>query len=220
MSYQKLKDGWDNAAANNANAAIHPSGAISANVYDASGQNDVLNLLNAMYQYDISAEDLTSKILIEYGCGNGRMTNHLIKHFNLVYAVDMSYGMLQQLEKKDRIVPILSNENAFLVPGDQADFAVSLSVFIHNSFEQGQIILAHLAENLKTGALAFLQIPVYDESRQPNGWTDVGVWTEKQLYDAAQTAGFHVAAIWTNPGKFDYNKIGPNHSKYQVLEKL
>lgn len=220
MHYQKLKDGWDKAANTNPNGAIHPAGNSSQEDYKASGIADVNKLLTVMQTQGIGPEHLTKLAIIDYGCGNGRMTNILATLFNTVYAVDVSYGMLQQLLQHQNVYPILVNENVFIVPGEPADVAVSVSVFIHNTYQDGKQILKEISDNLALGGHAFLQIPIYDELREPSDWTDVGVWTEIDLYNAATEADMEVVQCFSNPGVFSFDTVGPNHAQFQILRKV
>jgi SAM-dependent methyltransferase len=220
MHYQKLKAGWDKAASKNPNGAIHPAGNESELAYLDSGVDDLDKLIQAMEAEDITTDDRKHLTIIDYGCGNGRLTVPLSDVFKKVYAVDISYGMLQQLPKMDCIIPVLVNENVFIVPGNRAELAVSISVFIHNTYDDGMKILQQLGMNMLEGGLLFLQIPVYDERKEPSDWTDVGVWTEQDLVFAANMAGMEVRKVFTNPGIFSYESVGPNHAAFQVLQKI
>lgn len=220
MDFEQLKKGWDDAANNsNVNAAIHPAGNQSHRAYYDSGVADVNTFLTAAQEIGIDSVELSVATLLEFGCGNGRMTMPLSQVFDKVYAVDISYAMLQQLPKKESILPVLSRSDSPLLLPELADIAVSLSVFIHNTKADGLKDLINIAANLKEGAYAFLQIPIYEQSREPTSWTDVGVWTTAQLITGAGVAGFEVILLNDNPGIFSFSNIGANHAKYQVLRK-
>lgn len=230
MSYEQTKKGWDQAAINNPDAAIHPSGASGKVAYNISGLHDTKDFIDILMGVTNiqCALDFSDKTIIEYGCGNGRMTIPLTDYFEKVYAVDCSYAMLQQLPVKElpEIIPILSNNNNFILPSwlngdiEQADYALSISVFIHNTFMSGVDILQSIHKNLKSGSLAFLQIPIYDEAKEPASWSDVGVWTQDMLESACKTVGFKIVSMHKNHGKFSFNAIGANHHKLQILQKI
>lgn len=220
-SYEQTKAGWDNAAkSENANGAIHPAGNHGEQNYKDSGENDAEHLIYQLSNYGIW-DILTDKSIIDIGCGNGRVIKGLLSyHFKAIYAVDFSYAMLQQLPRDTNIVPVLSIDNWFGLP-ELADFAFSISVFIHNTYESGIKLMQAISDNIKPGGLALLQIPVYEQPRQPESWTGVGVWTAEGLEHAAKVTGFNILEMQTNRGAFDYVKnIGPNHHKFQILQKI
>lgn len=216
VTYKQLKQGWDQAATSGADAAIHPSGRDRA-AYEESGIADIHKLWDLIRMY--IGQEAGPLTVLDFGAGNGRMAIPLTYMADEVYAVDMSYGMLQQIPKIVNLFPILSIDCDFELPV-KADVAVSVSVFIHNSYEDGKRILKAISRNMKPGAHAFLQIPLYEQSKEPANWTDVGVWTIEDLNYAAEEAGMGVLLIKYNPGSFSYDHIGPNHAEYQVLVKL
>lgn len=224
MDYQELKRGWDKAAITNANAAIHPAGAHSKEAYQESAYADIRRLKEAI--------DLTSLYsnpygpwppltIIDFGCGNGRMSVPLSEVFTHVYAVDMSYSMLQQIPATAaNITRVLSVDNEFTLPDNTlADIAVSVSVFIHNTYAMGKQIMQQIAANLKPGGYAFLQIPIYSAPKEPSNWTDVGVWNTAMLQEAANESGLEVHSICANEGYFSFEKVGRLHNEYQILRK-
>jgi len=227
-SYEQTKAGWDNAAkSENANAAIHPAGLKGEVQYKATGEGNAMEIINCIHrmgtlqelQY-FSKNPLNKSTIIDIGCGNGRVTIPLTSHFNHIYGVDFSYAMLQQLPRDTNIFPVLSVDNWFGLP-ESADYAFSISVFIHNTYESGVKLMQSISDNLKPGGLALLQIPVYEHARKPESWTGVGVWTSDALEHAAKVTGFEIIEMHTNRGHFDYVKnIGPNHHKFQILKKL
>lgn len=223
-TYEELKAGWDKAANVNPNAAIHPAGHQSPEAYAQSGIDDLNKLLAAIKTTNYWGESkslmpVSTARIIDYGCGNGRLAIPLTDVFEDVIAVDMSYAMLQQLPRKTNLWPSLSVNCAFETPF-RADMAVSISVFIHNTYENGKKIMQEIANNLIPGGYAFLQIPVYHESKEPTDWTDVGVWTESQLHEAANLAGFKCIRVYVNAGAFSFENVGPAHSELQILRKI
>lgn len=227
-SYEQTKAGWDNAAkSEKVDAAIHPAGIKGWNEYQASGDSDANYVLESLYALGIGVnfdEDdcpIIPGSIIDVGCGNGRVTKFLVSKFHGIYAVDFSYAMLQQIPKDmPTIIPVLSVDNWFGLP-EPADFAFSISVFIHNTYESGVKLMQAISDNLKPGGLALLQIPVYDEPRQAESWTGVGIWTAPGLEHAAKVTGFNILEMQTNRGAFDYvRNIGPNHHKFQILQKI
>lgn len=223
-SYQDTKRGWDKAAASEQRqAAIHPAGS-NYEKYFESGLFDAHNLSWLLSIHSGNTyKDLKNMTIIEYGGGDGRISLYLCADFVRLYHVDISYRMLQEArEVAERaciknIEFVLSNDNLFTI--EPADFAYSLSVFIHNNYESGKQIMKSISNNLKPCGLALLQIPIYDVAREPESWTGVGVWTEQMLIDAAKESGFEILELNKNIGEFSYKQPGPNHFKYQIMRK-
>lgn len=217
-TYSEVKAGWDRAAVTNPNPAIHPAGATSNTAYKESGEMDSQEILATLKRFgDINFTDGAS--IIDFGCGNGRVTVPLSYQFNKVYAVDFSYIMLQQLPRWENIVPVLAVDNWFGL-AELADCAFSISVFIHNTYESGVQIMKAISDNLKQGGLALQQIPIYEEATTGAHWSDVTTWTMDQLTSACEVTGFDMVDIKTSQGKFSHDSIGSNHHFLQVLKKL
>lgn len=221
VTYEQVKSGWDQAAAGeNVNAAIHPSGLGELIDYVESGVGAAQQVIDDIKQY-ADADSLAESSIIEYGCGNGRIAIPLSRNFKRLYAVDCSYSMLQKLPRDtdSEIIPVLANDNWFGL-ADPADYAYSINVFIHNTYESGMQIMKAISDNLKPVGLALLQIPIYDVAKEPENWTDVGVWTSQQFRTATELSGFEIVQMHDNPGSFSFEKIGKNHHCLQVLRKL
>lgn len=220
IPYEETKRGWDKAAATNPNAAIHPAGLNGPAEYETSGAYDASRIVNLLGDLNIDAASIVDGSIIDFGSGNGRVSVSLARmYFRKVYAVDFSYAMLQQIPKSDNIQPVLSVDNWFGLY-EPADYAFSISVFIHNTYESGVKMMKSISENLKVGGIALLQIPIYSVAKEPANWTDVGCWTMEQFFSACKESGFDIVEMHTNPGAFSFSKIGPNHHKFQVLKKI
>lgn len=228
ISYSEVKAGWDRAAATDPNPAIHPLGS-DIFKYAESGTIDAWGIIEQIFKHEnlvtyvdgitLKVNNILEKSIIDFGCGNGRVTQPISVIFKKVYAVDFSYAMLQQIRNAEKIQPILSVDNWFGL-SDLADYAFSISVFIHNSYESGVQMVKAISDNMKPGGLALLQIPIYDEPTDGAHWSDVTTWTMDQLAAACEIAGFEKVEIKTSPGKFSHESIGPNHHFLQVLKKL
>lgn len=219
IPYEETKRGWDKAAATNPNAAIHPAGLNGIPEYEKSGGYDAQQIVRVLRELNVGGKEIGNGSIIDYGSGNGRVSLPLCAFFERVYAVDFSYAMLQQIPKSPNIQPVLSVDNWFGL-SEPADFAFSISVFIHNTYHSGVKMMQSISENMKVGGIALLQIPLYDFAKNPTSWTDVGVWTGEHLSEAAGWSGFEVIEAHWSPGEFSFSNIGPNHHKFQVLKKI
>lgn len=181
----------------NVNPYIHPSGNISDDAYWASGEYDA-----SIIQCQVDANSV-----LEFGCGNGRILKNLY-YFEL-YGVDICPELIEGLE------------NAYLVSefDKTVDAVFSLSVFIHLNKKDGREALQWIYDHLNPGGKAYLQIPIYEKDREPESFTDVGVWSEKNFVDFVTSIGFKIEELYTNEGEFSYSNIGINHNLFQVLAK-
>jgi SAM-dependent methyltransferase len=221
ITYADTKRGWDAAAAKMYDVRrpqIHPTGVLGDRHYYHSGSTDAHDLCDQIARIKGIVDVEENSTIIEYGCGDGRITWKLPDIFEMVYAVDFSYSMLQNVPKNERIQPILSVDNMFGI-AHPADYAFSLHVFIHNNYESGIQIMKSISDNLKPGGLALLQIPIYDVPREPESWTGVGVWSEAMLKYASMASGFEILELNKNTGSFSYEQPGPNHFNYQIMRK-
>lgn len=208
----ELKVNWEKAS--NAPDYQHIVSAIpSDSSYDAQGSRAAYELLNTI--------DPDNKILLEFGCGPGRVTQHLSKYCGKIYAVDISRGMLNKLKQLNLPnVECIENNGLSLVGKIGPVHCVySDSVFIHNIKADVFRIFREFNHCLvKNGIVAF-QLPVYESGREGNSWIDVSIWTMREMQSLATNNGFIIEKIWKNPGQFSFDKIGVYHHKLHVFRK-
>jgi cyclopropane fatty-acyl-phospholipid synthase-like methyltransferase len=183
--------GWTEASRRETvNAHIHPAG-VSLEDYIHSGKRDAAEVLKWVKDTDY---------VMDYGCGNGRVLEFIPN-------------------KKIGIDGVKSMADFVLTPDeftDKVDVIYSISVFIHNSYETGANIIKWMKEHINPGGLMLLQIPIYDVAKDPENWTDVGVWTERMFKEA--TEGLEIVEMHKNKGSFSFESIGKNHGKFQILK--
>ena len=160
------------------------------------------------------------KTILDFGCGDGRVTIPLAKRFKHVVAVDGSSTMLKAMPVVENITQVLYTGDGIDIGYSKVDVVYSTSVFIHNTYQDGCKILMDLSAVTVQGGLLLMHIPLYDEARAPENWTDVGVWTLNMLCNAADQAGLRLESWLTNQGAFSFNQVGPNHGALQVLRKI
>lgn len=177
------------------NGCIYPQ-ATDPKVYEESGKKDAAYVMQYLKPTDY---------VMDYGCGTGRVLRHLP---NKKVGIDAVKAMA---ESAGGYLPDEFH--------DKVDVIYSQSVFIHNSKAAGEQMIKWMSEHLVDGGKLLLQIPIYDKDKEPGGWIDVGVWTEKQLRDVAGKYGLTVVELQTNPGEFSFEHVGENHSKFQIFTK-
>jgi cyclopropane fatty-acyl-phospholipid synthase-like methyltransferase len=183
--------GWTEASRRETvNAHIHPAG-VKLDEYIESGKRDAIEVLKW-----VKPEDY----VMDYGCGNGRVLKFIPnKRIGIDAVKEMAVFVKTPEEFEGKV-----------------DVIYSISVFIHNSFETGVNIIKWMKEHIKPGGLLLLQIPIYDVAKNPENWTDVGVWTERMFREA--TEGLEIVELHKNKGSFSFESIGKNHAKFQILK--
>ncbi len=160
--FQKIK--WQFLAKKNPNYYIFSDEAISKNEadYRKSGQDDVHNIITGDSVLAEILRNNGSKICLEMGCGNGRMTEFLAKEFARVFAVDISQEMLDLAQKRlagySNVDFIQSDGTKFNLPNESIDFVFSYLVLQHFlTKEMVKKTLKEFYRLLKIGGTAKIQ---------------------------------------------------------------
>lgn len=187
-------DAWKNAANSDIYSQhIHPTGN-DPDAYVRSGKEYAEQILKYVKSGD--------KVM-EYGCGNGRILQHIR---------DPKVGI--------DIVPMAAKMVGGFTPDQykgKVNLIYSVCVFIHNPYEICCNILQWMHGRLKKQGILLLQMPIYEEAKNPLHPMDVGVWTEQMFRDAVKD--FDIIKIYVNPGSFTFEKIGLCHHDFHVLVK-
>ena len=98
--FQKIK--WDILARRNPNYYVFSDDFISKDEekYRESGKNDFQEFILKDEELKKFLEDSQSKTCLEFGCGNGRMTEFFAEIFSKVYVVDISEVMIESAKKR------------------------------------------------------------------------------------------------------------------------
>lgn len=183
--------GWTEASRKETvNAHIHPAGD-KLEAYLESGRRDAKEVLKWVKDTDY---------VMDYGCGNGRVLQFIP---NKRIGIDAVKGMADFVKTPEEF-------------HEKVDVIYSISVFIHNTYETGVNVIKWMKEHINPGGLMLLQIPIYDQAKNPLNWTDVGVWTESMFRDAVE--GLEIVEMHKNKGSFSFESIGDNHGKFQILK--
>jgi len=182
--------------------------------YDGSGRFHAARVLELV-------DDPGSKTLMDFGCGDGRMTAPLSEAFEFVYAVDIAPSMLTVLDQRG----LPNVETVWYVPPGlwlekQVDVAVSVSVLLHNTWDDGALILHDVARVIKPGGLFILELPVYEVEHEAAYWNDVGTWSPERFRRVTHSAGFTLEMGYVNPGAFSPSAIGPWHGAFHRLRRI
>jgi ubiquinone/menaquinone biosynthesis C-methylase UbiE len=103
-------------------------------LYKKSGVQDVDRLLSKD-EFLHSLILYSNSVILEIGCGNGRMTEFIAQQFKRVYAVDISSEMISlarnRLSHVNNIVWVESDGEKYLIDDNVIDLVFSYIVFQH-----------------------------------------------------------------------------------------
>jgi SAM-dependent methyltransferase len=106
---------------------------------------------------------------MDFGCGLGRLSQGLSRHFRHVAAVDISSSMIAQAERHNSgrlpILFLLGNETGLPVADASVDFLLSLITLQHIPQRLQAVYLTEFLRVLRPGGVAVFQTP----SRHVNG---------------------------------------------------
>lgn len=178
VNMQDVLTAWDRANP----ASIHPTRRISEEAYWASGQA----------QADMIATVLKPACkVVDFGCGDGRVTIPLAARGFQITGVDASPVMLARLEKESPGIPTVESTGPDLHKkiGRKVDAVVCLAVLIHHGYEDAAGIIAGLARAVRKGGLLVLDWPSSDQPAERGHWIGVTTWSTEQQAAAAQGIG-------------------------------
>ncbi len=129
----------------------------------ASGEREAAQVLAVMRAHSHSA---AGKVCVEYGCGVGRITGPLARHFASYYAYDISAAHLAEARKRvDSLgltnVTLVQCADSFLSDLRPCDTFYSRIVFQHNPPPLMDALVRSALRALKPGGLGIFQLPTY-----------------------------------------------------------
>lgn len=133
--FQKGK--WEKLAKSDASYYVFSDKAISNDEekYRASGASDFQKFVLDDHQLDSYLIDKDVKTCLEFGCGNGRMSEFFAAHFKHVYAVDISAQMVAVAKKRlarfSNISYLINDGENINLPDQSVDFVFSYAVLQH-----------------------------------------------------------------------------------------
>lgn len=164
-------------------AAIHPTRGISEDAYRASGAT----------QAELLTEDIpTGSRVLDFGCGDGRVTLPLKQLGYQVTGVDASERMLAALAERDPDIPTFQSDGSDLgkhLGRRKFDAVYCLAVLIHHDYETGEALVVSLRSVVKKGGLLLLDWPTSDQPAEARDWIGVTTWPEEQQAAIAERLG-------------------------------
>lgn len=179
MSADDVIAAWDQPGRTD---AIHPTRAISEDAYWASGRA----------QADMLATVLPEGCrVVDFGCGDGRITIPLRALGYQTVGADASPNMLDALHQNDPDLPTVISRGPDLYEqlGKKTDAVVCLSVLIHHGYQDCLGILAGLRNTVRINGLLILDWPVSDQPTEAQDWLEVTTWSQTAQDDACVRIG-------------------------------
>lgn len=196
MSYMSRKEAWARQRTLN---QIHPH--TTEEDFWASGKT--------YYDTHLAEYIEKSDYVLDFGCGVGRIAKHVDCAKMFLYDVNEVYlkQALQECPGAEVVDPFVTNQHI--------DVIYAVSVFIHMDWHTAEQTFKGLAASCDA---MLLQLPIYDAPQEGRDWIDVTTFSERQVKKWAMDVGF-TSKLFTNPGKFSFNKVGQCHDWIQVFEK-
>jgi 2-polyprenyl-3-methyl-5-hydroxy-6-metoxy-1,4-benzoquinol methylase len=162
--------------------AIHPLRQVSEDAYWESGQAQA-EMLAAVLP--------AGSRVVDFGCGDGRVSIPLHALGYQVTAADASRAMLDRLAAREPGIATVQSDGTSLYAGigRKVDAAVCLAVLIHHDYSDGERIIAGLREAVKTGGLLVLDWPVADRPSEGATWISVTTWSAEQQAEVCRRVG-------------------------------
>ena len=169
MNTDDILAAWNHPDARN---AIHPTRGISEDAYRESGRK----------QAELIAADLPNGArVVDFGCGDGRVTIPLAELGYDVTGVDASENMLAALHDQAPDIPAVRSDGTDLARAlglgkRKVDAVVCLSVLIHHDWATGAALIEQLRGIVKKNGLLILDWPVSDQPVERGTWLEVTTW--------------------------------------------
>ncbi len=169
--------------------------------YQASGREDVKKYVLEDELLKDFLENAKSKSCLEFGCGNGRMTQFLADIFGSVYALDISAGMIKSAKKRlksiDNITYLVEDKDKRIDLNSQSiDFIFSFIVLQHlPSKEMVRDALKEFYRILKNDGMIKIQIrgvPAYGGFMRYFKWYYGVSFSEDEIKNILESIGFEV----------------------------
>lgn len=163
-SIKESQNKWNSLAKENAKYYVFSAKRNqSEEEFRESGKSDVQELLIDDELLQKLLRDNNSKIMLEVGCGCGRMTEFFARYFDTVYAVDISEEMIRQgkerLKNINNVHWIVTDGTNYQIEDESIDFVFSYIVFQHMpTRDVVEKNIAEIKRVLRPGGIAKIQL--------------------------------------------------------------
>lgn len=170
-TYKDVLAAWDQAPEED----IHPLWSVDRDAYWQSGWDQAA---------EAAVHAKKGALVIDFGCGNGRLAAPLARLGFRVVAADASQRMLDltavTLKESGARAELLRTDGSDLAKKlgkRKATLIVARAVMIHHAPEDSERLLRNLASALKRGGVIVADLPVGEQGHARGHWRDVTRWT-------------------------------------------
>lgn len=144
--------------------------------------------------------------VLDFGCGNGRLSIPLAQAGYTVIAVDSSAAMLQRLKTyadkhKVKIRTVLSDglDLSEKLGGEKVGTVVCRSVLIHHDYASTEKIVQGIGKVVAKKGHFIADWPLDDNPRERDTWISVTTWRAQNRLAVAAKAGFKPVFLSDQP---------------------
>lgn len=170
-TYEDVLAAWDQAPEDD----IHPLWTVDRDAYWQSGWDQAA---------EAAIHAKKGDLVVDFGCGNGRLTAPLAKLGLKVVAADSSQRMLnlaaatvKEAGARAEQIRTDGSDLAKKLGKRKASLIVARAVMIHHTHEDVERLLGHLAVSVKRGGVIITDLPLADQAHARAHWQDVTRWT-------------------------------------------
>lgn len=172
---EQIRDGWDQAAREDAMFNIvtlpqYANGGWEADEFFKHGQLEIDQMVAHLDEVGVGYRPGRA---LDFGCGVGRLTQALAKHFKRVDGVDIAPEMVDRARSHNRFPGRVEyHRNSERIPFREGTFNLVYSriTLQHMPPDLQRGYLGEFLRVLKPGGLAVFQIPDGPEYHHPNEW--------------------------------------------------
>lgn len=187
-SFKEVVQAWQAADV----TAIHPLRKVSDAAYWGSGEAQALEAGMWIPEYGS---------VLDFGCGDGRLTLPLARAGYQVTGVDASPAMLDRVrvaaDKEKLPVTLHLSDGTNLPKIGPFDVVVARAVFIHHDYESVTTMVKNLARVLAPSGYLIADWPISEAPRERRDWIDVTTWDYSHREQVATDAGLTLIANTT-----------------------
>jgi ubiquinone/menaquinone biosynthesis C-methylase UbiE len=196
-NFYKLKEDWDKAAKTEYFRDYIAQGFNGEEEFRSSGEKCTNMIRELINKYGIDWKD---KVVVELGCGAGRMTEFIAKDVRHIQAIDISAEMLKRLHQRlgnDQKIETLCIIRDFSVISDlSADIIISYLVFQHTPEDMVLRLIEDGRRILKPNGYYVFQMPLSKEHKcvpcNDANAVDMVYWTLDEVRDLAKKYNFEI----------------------------
>lgn len=193
LNFESVIKSWDEVGQSGEEGLIHP---LRGDEYWASGRAQAT---------EADAYAKPGDTVIDFACGDGRITLPLAKAGYRVIAVDSSQAMLKRTaanaEAEGLTIETIQSDGSDLavkLGKRKADLILARAVLIHHDYAGVEKIVNGLSKALKKGGNLIADWPV-GQPGQRDTWISVTVWEPSHRFSVAERAGFQAVRLANEP---------------------